>query len=168
MKISKKLTVMGKKRMNILWKKHYEFGQSFWFSKLTRGFIKKGRGEFAENIMLQTILLLKNVTQLPHLAIFNMLSVIKPIFLLRWIRRSKMYFNIPKMVTPIKQYKFSVFMVNRYILITKFRSKIKSHVRLFNEVLLVAKPNGGSTLIEFRNDVYNVAIFNRARARFTW
>lgn len=58
-------------------------------------------------------------------------------------------------------------MVNRYILITKFRSKIKSHVRLFNEVLLVAKPNGGSTLIEFRNDVYNVAIFNRARARFT-
>lgn len=79
-----------------------------------------------------------------------------------------MYYNVPKMITHVKQHKFAVFMFNHYIRDTKSKGSPKPHLKLFNEILLTSNPEGGSVLVDFKNDIHNIAIYNRTRARFTW
>lgn len=168
MKISKKITTMNKKRVRILWKKNCDKYQSFWFCRFVSGFVKKGKKEFVEGVLQKTIILLKDITKIPQVLIFEAILAVKPTLILRWIRRAKMYYNVPKMITHVKQHKFAIFMFNRYLRQAVGKKLIKLQSFLLNELLGAVGNGGESTLINFKNDIHSIAVYNRTRARFTW
>lgn len=163
---SRKVSAITYKRLKILWIKH-SIHQSRWLSKLINGFVKKGNKDFSERIYEKAFISLKSITKAPQILIFEVLSMIKPIFLMKWIRKAKHFFKVPKLASTSKQYRFSSYMFNKLILNTKSKKNYKIPNKIVDIVLSTfVKKN--SHLISFKNDMYNTAVFNRARVRFRW
>lgn len=163
---SRKVSAMSFKRLKILWIKNSMF-QSRWLTKFINGLTRNGNKAFIERMYEKAFIKLKTITKAPHLLIFDVLCMIKPIFLMRWIRKAKHYFSIPKMASTSKQYRFAIYMFSKLILTRRSKKNYKIPDMVIDAIMSVYVRKN-SELVDFKNDMYNTAVFNRSKVRFKW
>lgn len=82
--------------------------RSFWFEKVLRCLIKKGRKSFVSKSMLISLASLKRLTTSPFFLFFEASEKIRPIVILRLQRKGKIWYQVPVISRKYRQYKVGV------------------------------------------------------------
>jgi ribosomal protein S7 len=147
------------------WKRDVFFN-SFWFTKITNKFIKRGRKHFAENIISRVFLALKQKTKNEtYFAFWKLLLKIKPIATTVPKRVGKRYHNIP---IPIKFQRGFRLGLTWLLNAIKLRENDKSlELRIYNEISAILA-NQRTYTIKQRDTLYKVIEENSTYAHYRW
>ena len=161
-----KKTLASKHKLIILWNKDLLFDY-IWINKFVNQCIWEGKKDKVENYYYKSLALLKSVTSFLVLYLFEALFLIKPLILLRWLRLGKKWHQIARPIHEELQYRMGFFLLSKMFKLKNRKLSKKPHVRLFDELISLVHDKR-SKLLDFKNDMYNIALFNRSLFRFKW
>lgn len=109
--------------------------------------------------------MLKGVTSFLVIYFFEALFLLKPLILLRWLRLGRKWHQVARPIHEELQYRMGFFFLSRVFRIKNKKVRKKPHVKLFNELVGLIHDKK-SKLLDFKNDLYNIALYNRSLFRF--
>ncbi len=154
------------KKLKIIWNKNSVFN-SLWYSKFINQFIKKGRKDSSEKKLFTIFKQLKSHTLLPHTQIFEIFFLTKPYVILTWIRKAKIYHQIPKIITLNQQYRLSLYLFSKLLILNNRKKKLVFENKFILELSNIIY-NHNSYLLDYKQDLYNISIYNRSLLHFKW
>ena len=154
------------KKLRLFWKKDSIF-RSMWLFKFINQCMRHGKLEFIEKNIYDCFKLLKEVTVLGLFYFFETLFIIKPLILLRWVRKGRKFYQVGRPIHEEMQLRFGSFFL---ALQAKLRWRLKLNSfsnRLYTEIIKIVHTRN-SAIIDFRNDIYLIAKHNMAMFRHKW
>ena len=153
-------------KLKILWNK-YPLINSFWYSKFTNQLMRKGKKESIENILVLMFKQLKEITRLPHLFFFEVFFLTKCSVVLKWVRKAKIFNQVPKFISINQQYRLAMYLFSKFIVSNVRKKNIKMNIKLFSELLNIIFNNSSDVLLHKENQ-YSVSVYNQALVKFNW
>lgn len=161
-----KKRVIPKHKLIIFWNKDILFNR-IWINKFINQCVWKGKKHKIELYYFNTLKLLKSVTSFLILYFFEALFLVKPIILLRWLRLGRKWHQVARPIHEELQYRMGFFLISRAFRLKNKKLVNKPEIKLFEELIALVQDKK-SKLLDFKNDMYNIAIFNRSLFRFKW
>ena len=150
------------KKIKIIWIKNSVFN-SLWFHKLINQLMRKGKKEVSEKIFFLAIKNLRSVTLVQNLFFWEAIFLIKPIILTHWVRNGKTYQQLPKIISTMKQYSIAIFFFSLRLKMNKTNPNIiQTILKELFEIIFTKT----SKILEFRDDIHKIGIYNQAFIRF--
>jgi ribosomal protein S7 len=153
-------------KLIIFWNKDVLFNH-IWVNKFINQCVWKGKKEKIEKYFHKCLYLLKTVTLFSIVYFFEALFLVKPIILLRWLRLGKKWHQVARPIHEELQYRMGFFLLSRAFRLKNRRVVKAPYNKLYDELISIIHDKK-SKLIDFKNDIYNIAIFNRSLFRFKW
>jgi hypothetical protein len=95
------------------------------------------------------------------------LFIIKPLILLRWVRKGRNFYQIGRPVHEEMQLRFGSFFLALQSRLRWRRKFTKFSNKLYVEIIKIVHTKN-SEIIDFRNDLYHIAKHNMAMYRHKW
>lgn len=159
----KKLTV---KKLRIFWKKETIFN-SMWLLKLIKQCMRHGKLELMEKVIYKSLKLLKNITVLGLFYFFECIFIVKPIIILRWVRKGRFFYQVARPIHEELQLRMGCFFLAKFLRIKWRRKELTLAEKLYSEIFNVIFTKK-SKILDFRNDIYNIAEYNMSMFRHKW
>jgi ribosomal protein S7 len=161
-----KKRVIPKIKLIVFWNKDILFDY-IWINKFVNQCIWQGKKNKIEIYFYKCLKLLKGVTTSLVLYFFEALFLIKPIILLRWLRLGRKWHQVARPIHEELQYRMGFFLLSRIFRLKNKKLLKKPYEKLFDDLVSLIHDRR-SKLLDFKNDLYNIAIFNRSLFRFKW
>jgi len=146
---------MNIKKLRLFWKKDSIF-KSMWLFKFINQCMRHGRLEFVEKNIHDCFKLLKEVTILGLFYFFETLFIIKPLILLRWVRKGRNFYQIGRPVHEEMQLRFGSFFLALQSRLRWRRKLTKFSNKLYVEIIKIVHTKN-SEIMDFRTDLYHIA-----------
>lgn len=153
-------------KLIVLWNKDTLFDY-IWINKFVNQCVWQGKKHKIELYFYKCLKLLKGVTNFLILYFFEALFLIKPIILLRWLRLGRKWHQVARPIHEELQYRMGFFLLSRVFRLKNKKLLKKPYQKLFDDLISLIHDKK-SKLLDFKNDLYNIAIFNRSLFRFKW
>lgn len=154
-------------KVNIFWNKDFIYN-SLWFTKFMNQLVWQGKKEKIEKYFFNTLRHLRAVTLTPNIYFFEILFMLKPLIILRWIRLGRKWHQVARPIFEELQYRCVFLLLSKTFRMNEGVNKFGSpEKKLYEEIInLVHFKN--SKLLDYKKDTYSIAIYNRSLFRFKW
>jgi ribosomal protein S7 len=156
----------SKLKLSIFWNKDLLFDY-IWINKFINQCNWQGKKQKIEKYYFNSLKELKGVTTFLVLYFFEAMFSIRPIILLRWLRLGKKWHQVARPIHEELQYRTGFFLLSRMFRLRSKKAIKKPYIKLVDELLSLVHDRR-SKILDFKNDMYSVAIFNRSLFRFKW
>jgi len=154
------------KKLIIFWNKEIVF-KYIWLKKFINQCVWQGKKQKIELYFYRTIKLLKETTLVPILYFYEALFILKPLILLRWIRRGRKWHQVARPVHEELQFRTGFYFLAKSFRLRYNANKKSPYLKLYEEVLNLIHDKR-SKFLDFKNDIYSIALYNRSLFRFKW
>jgi len=159
----KKLSLL---KLKILWNK-YPVINSIWYSKFTNQLMRKGKKEAIEKTLRLTFKQLKSVTTLPYTFFFESFFLTKCTVMLKWIRKGKIFHQVPIFISINQQYRLAMYLFSKFIVSNVRKNRTTMDSKLFSELVNIIF-NKTSEVLAYKENQYSVSVYNQALVKFNW
>jgi ribosomal protein S7 len=163
-----KAKLLTKFKIIVTWKKDILFNR-IWITKLINQCFWQGKKEKTEKYFYSCLLKLRSVTTTQVLYIFEIMFMLRPLVILRWIRLGRKWHQVARPIFEELQYRSSLLLLASSFKVNEGvrRAAGTPTTKLFNEIInLIHLKN--SKLMNYKKDTYSVALYNRSLFRFKW
>lgn len=150
----------------IFWNKDMLF-DSIWINKFINQCVWSGKKEKIELYLVECLKILKSVSNSVISYFFEALFLVKPIILLRWLRLGRKWHQVARPIHEELQYRMGFFLLARVFRLKNKKIIKKPYIKLFEDLISIVHDRK-SKLLDFKSDMYSIAIFNRSLFRFKW
>lgn len=135
-----------------------------YFSKFINDLQYHGKKKKIESSLYKSFYDLKVITKKPMFLFFEVIELIKPVIYLKIIKKAKIYYQIPRIISISWQKKIALKWLIKEIRDTKQGSL---SLRVNNELIRAGVLNK-SNLLKKKERLYATAIYNRSFLHFKW
>lgn len=138
--------------------------KSYWLNKFINRLFFKGKKEYIERHLYSCFSFLKGMSNYPLLIFYEILDMVKPIILLKWIRKGKNYYQVPKLIHRTDSYKTAILWISYVV---KKNNSLGFFKKIFVEFVGILCFND-SKLFTIKRNLYSVGLTNRTFVNYIW